>query len=127
MKNNEGGFTYPLTLSILILFLFFFSTKVEQLLIDRKMAHETKIILLQEYYMLTSAKKIENMLQSVDSIQANGTFAYRYGNMDYKSDIPADTTQKISFTLRLYSGETFLGFGYYDTFTKKMIKWIEKN
>jgi competence protein ComGG len=80
MKKNENGFTYPLTLSILIIFLFFFSIRVEQLLSERKMAHETKKILEQEYYLLSSAKKIEKILQDGDPIQPKGTFNYNYGN-----------------------------------------------
>jgi hypothetical protein len=127
MKNNENGFTYPLTLSVLIVFLIFFSVNVEQLQSERKMAHETKKILKQEYYMMSSAKKIEKRIQNGDSIQTNGVFIYKGGKVDYLSSSPLDGIQKVTFTLQLESGEVASGIGYYDINVKKMSKWVEKN
>ena len=126
MIKNENGFTYPITLSILIIFLLFFSIRVEQLLSERKMALETKKILEQEYYLLTSTKKIEKILQDGDSIQPKGTFNYTNGELVFQANIPAGEIQEISFTLQLHSGEISKGIGYYDLNLKKMVKWIEK-
>lgn len=127
MKNNENGFTYPLTLSVLIVFLIFFSVCVEQLQSERKMAHETKKILIQEYYMMSSAKKIEKMIQNGESIQINGVFNYKDGKMDYLPTPPLDGIQKVTFSLQLESGEVASGIGYYDINVKKMSKWVENN
>jgi hypothetical protein len=127
MKNNENGFTYPLTLSILIIFLFFFSIRVEQLLSERKMAHETQKILEQEYYMLSSAKRIEKILQDGGPIELKGTFNYKFGKLDYHAKVPANELQEITFTLQLNSGEISNEIGYFDIRSKKMAKWIEIN
>jgi competence protein ComGG len=104
MIKNENGFTYPITLSILIIFLFFFSIRVEQLLSERKMTQETKKILEQEYYQLISVKKIEKILQDGDSIQSTGMFNYNNGRFDFQANIPAGEIQEITFTLQLHSG-----------------------
>ncbi|MCM2531677.1 ComGG family competence protein [Neobacillus pocheonensis] len=124
MRNTEKGFTYPLTLCVLILFLLFFSFHVEQLLTERKMAHETATILLEDYYFLSTVKKIEKMYQST-GIQTKGTFKYSNGIMDYQAETLIGTSQKVNFTLRLNTGETIIGSGYFDTKLKRMIKWVE--
>lgn len=90
------------------------------------MFHESKVIFQQEYYMLSTVKKVENMLQSGKAVQA-GTFHYQLGSVSYLADAPSDSVQRITFSLKPHSGATGLGYGYYDTNTKKVIKWIEKN
>lgn len=125
MINNENGFTYPLTLCLLILFLLFFSMHVEKLLSQRKLVHETAIILQEEYYFLSSVKKIENQFQTGGTIPSIGTIFYLKGNMDYQAEIPSGYMQKVNFTLKLNSGETVIGRGFFDTRTKKLVKWAE--
>ena len=127
MRNNEKGFTYPLTLVLLILFLTVFSFRVEQLVTERKLAHETAVILQEEYYFHSSSKKIEKLMQSGAVIPAKGTFSYLKGIIDFQADSPIGSVQKINFTLRLHTGETVVGRGFFDIATKKMIKWTEIN
>ncbi len=127
MKNNEQGFTYPLTLAVLILFLLLFSFRIEQLLTERKFAHETNKILQEEYYFHSSVKKVEEIMQSDGVIPSIGTFTYVNGSMTFQADIPFGTIQKINFTLRMDTGETAVGRGFFDTASKKMIKWAEMN
>ncbi|MEH7074027.1 competence type IV pilus minor pilin ComGG [Neobacillus drentensis] len=126
MKNNEKGFTYPLTLCLLILFLLFFSGRVEQLLSGRKMAQETKIIQLEEYYFLSSVKKVEVIFQKSGTLPIKGTFKFGKGTMDYQSETPIGYSQKVNFTLQLNIGKvTANGRGYFDTRTKRLTKWLE--
>jgi ComG operon protein 7 len=127
MSNNEQGFTYPLTLAVLILFLLLFSFRVEQLLTERKLAHETSLILQEEYYFHSSVKKVEEIMQSGSVISPKGTFTYLNGSMAFQADIPIGSIQKINFTLRMDTGETLVGRGFFDTASKKMIKWVEMN
>ena len=127
MMKNQRGFTYPLTLSILLSFLIFFSIQVDQLLADEKMFHETKNILLEEYYMFISIKNVEGKLQTGETIAQKGTFPYLNGYVSYQADLPSGSTQKITFTLQLPSGETTVGIGYFDKNLKKLTKWVEKN
>jgi hypothetical protein len=127
MIKNERGFTYPLTLSLLLSFLIFFSIQVDQLLTEEKMFHEQKKILLEEYYMLISIKNIERNFKSGQPIAQKGTFSYLKGNVNYAADLPTGSSQKITFTLQLPSGETFVGTGYFDKNLKTLTKWVEKN
>jgi competence protein ComGG len=126
MKNNEKGFTYPLTLCLVILFLSFFSLRIEQILSVRKMAHETDIILQEEYYFQSSAKKVEVIFQTSGSLPSKGTFSFFKGTMNYQADPPSGTIQKVNFTLFLHAGDkTYIGRGYFDTRNKRLTKWIE--
>jgi competence protein ComGG len=125
MRNEEKGFTYPLTLIVLLLFLTFFTVRIEQLMIDRKMAHETSLILQQENYFLSSIKKVEQIYQSGTTIPSKGTFLYINGKMEFQSEKAVGNVQRITFTLRLNSGETVIGRGYFNTSIKRNIKWVE--
>lgn len=125
MKNNQKGFTYPLTLCLLILFLLFFSMHIERLHTERMMAHETAAILQQEYYFLSSVKKIEVIFQAGGSIPSKGTIAYINGTMDYQAETPSGNVQKVNFTLCTKAGDAIIGRGFFDTRTKKLIKWVE--
>jgi hypothetical protein len=127
MRKNEKGFTYPLTLCVLIVFLLFFSSRVELLLAERRIAQQTETILQEEYYFYSSAKKLEKCLQSGGTIQSKGTFKYGNGNMDYQAGTTSGGVQTINFTLRFNSGITVVGRGYFDTKLKKMVKWFELN
>jgi hypothetical protein len=127
MRNNENGFTYPLTLAVVILTLFLFSFRVEQLLTERKMSYENTIILQEEYYFHSSVKKIEEIMQAGGVIPSKGTFTYLKGSMGFQADIPIGTVQRINFTLRMHTGATVTGRGIFDISSKEMIKWIEFN
>jgi hypothetical protein len=127
MRSKEQGFTYPLTLVVLILFLTLFSFRVEQLLTERKMSYETAVILQEEYYFHSSFKKIEKIMQSGGGIPAKGSFTYLKGSMSYLAHSQIGNIQKVTFTLKMHTGETVGGHGFFDTTSKKMIKWAEIN
>jgi len=127
MSKNESGFTYPLTLCMVIIFALFVTTRVEGLLMERKMLKETESILKQEYYMMDAVKKTEKTLQSIGPVQLNGTYQYSSGHLSYHSDAPVGKSVKITFSLQLDSGLVITGYGYYDTSAKKMVKWVEMN
>jgi hypothetical protein len=125
MKNNEKGFTYPLTLCLLIIFLSFFSLRIEHLLSERRMAHETETILQEEYYYLSSVKKIEAIFQKNGTLPSKGTFSYVKGTMDYQAEPPTGYVQKVNFTLHLAGDKTAIGRGFFDTRTKRLSNWAE--
>ncbi|MBT2726549.1 hypothetical protein J7E63_06330 [Bacillus sp. ISL-75] len=126
MKNNEKGFTYPLTLCLIILFLLFFSVRIEQLLSERKMAHETAIILQEEYYFLSSIKKVEVIFQKSGILPVKGTISFVNGTMDYQAETPTGYVQKVNFILHLHAvAKSVIGRGYFDTRTKRLSKWVE--
>lgn len=115
MKGNEKGFTYPLVLCLLIVFLAFFSMNVELMLAQRKQAHETLIMMQEELYFLSSVKKVEKSFQSDGKAPAKGTFHFQNGRVDFLADALTGDIQKIQFTLRLNSGEMIIGKGFFDT------------
>jgi len=125
MKNSEHGFTYPLTLCTLLLFLIFFSMHIEQLLSERKMTVETKEIQMQEYYFLSSVKKVETLYQTRGTMPAKGTLVYINGTMDYRAETPSSYIQIVDFTLVLHLRDPVVGYGYFDTRSKTIIKWVE--
>ena len=125
MKNNQHGFTYPLTLCILLLCLIFFSMHIEQLLSEEKMQVETKAILKQEYYFLSSVKKVERLYQTIGTMPSKGTFVYVNGTMNYRAETPTAYVQIVDFTLVLNSVDPVVGYGYFDTRSKSLIKWVQ--
>ncbi|MCM3765262.1 competence type IV pilus minor pilin ComGG [Neobacillus niacini] len=120
---SEHGFTYPLTLCLLLLFLLFFSIQTERLLSERKLAHETAIVMQEEYYFLASVKKLEETFQTNGSLPVKGTYTYKKGWMDFQTEAPSGYTQRVTFTLSLNTGEKVTGRGLFDTRTKKLMKW----
>lgn len=125
MEKKENGFTYPLTLMMLLLFLLFFSMKIEWLVSERKMSQENSLIMLEEYYYLSSVRKIEKLYQSGSIIPAKSTIVFEKGSMVFQSDKPIGTSQSINFTLHLNTGETVIARGYFDINSKKLTKWLE--
>ena len=124
MKNNENGFTYPLTLCLLIIFLSFFSVRTEQFLSESKMAHEKNTILQEEYYFLSSVKKLEGIFQKSGTLPSKGTISFVKITMDYQTETPTGYVQKVNFTLHLAGDTTVIGKGFFDTRTKKLTKWV---
>jgi hypothetical protein len=125
MRNNEKGFTFPLTLTVTLLFLIIFSFRLEQLVTERRLSHETAVILQQEYYYHSSVKKIEKVLQAGGTIPSKGTFSFTNATMVYQTENPLGSTQRINFTLTMESGETSSCRGIFDLHLKKLVKWIE--
>jgi competence protein ComGG len=124
MKNNENGFTYPLTLCMLIIFLSFFSVRTEQFLSESKMAHEKDTILQEDYYFLSSVKKLEEIFQKNGTLPSKGTITFINNTMDYQAETPTGYVQKVNFTLHLAGDKTAIGRGFFDTRTKKLTKWV---
>jgi ComG operon protein 7 len=125
MRKNERGFTYPLTLVVLILFLTIFSFRVEQLLTERKLAYETAIILQEEYYFHSSVRRVEKLMQTGGVIPTGGSFSFLKGSMSFQAESPIGMIQKVNFTLRMNSGETVSGRGFFDNTSKKLVRWTE--
>lgn len=125
MIKKEHGFTYPLTLMIIFLFILFFSARVDQLLTERKLAHEKTVIFQQEYYFLLSVKRLEKLYQTGVSIPSKAVMNYKSGSVEYQTESPIGSVQKISLTLLLSTGETIYAIGYFDINLKQAVKWVE--
>lgn len=111
---------------MLLLLSTFLVIYTEQYLNEKRIVHQTQIILRQEYYFLHSVRKLENQLQNGETISITGVFILQDGKADYiKEDL--GTSFKITFTITLNSGEKALGFAYYDKNLKRVTKWVERN
>ncbi|AIE60713.1 competence type IV pilus minor pilin ComGG [Bacillus methanolicus] len=128
MINNERGFTFPLSYSLFLVLSVFLLIHAEQFLSEKKLLRETESILKQEYYMMSSVKKMEKMLQEKNEFNTiNGVFQYTHGEVDYQVNHVTNSIIQATFRLKLDSGEEYLGFVFYDKDLRKMIKWVEKN
>jgi hypothetical protein len=126
MLHNEKGFTFPLSLCMLLLISTFVVIYTQQYLNEKKFAHETETILKQEYYFLVAVRKLETQLQNDEPILNKGQYIMQKGRMDFtKEDL--GTTLKFNFSLTLSTGEKAIGIAYYNKIQRKMIKWVEKN
>ncbi|MEH7107295.1 competence type IV pilus minor pilin ComGG [Bacillus sp. JJ1764] len=125
MNKNEHGFTYPLTLCLLILFLTSFSFYVEHLLVERKFFSDTAENLTAEYYFHSTLKKIESTVQTTGSVQTNGTFYFQKGVVVFRAEPAGETSQTVNISLSLQSGVRINGKATYDLQTRKLMKWTE--
>lgn len=98
----------------------------DQYVNEKKILKETETILKTEYYFLYSVRKVESCLQNGELMLSSGEVSLQDGKMSYTIE-DLGSTLKITFNLKLNSGETLIGFAYYNKNVKKMIKWVEKN
>lgn len=127
MRQKEKGFTYPFVLMIVILFSLFFTLQLQFYLSEKRLFHESKTILIQEYYMHTAVKKIEASLQSNSLSIGTGEYLFHNGSANYRIETYSSSLLKTTVTIKLDTMEEIVGFVYYDKNQKKMIKWVERN
>lgn len=127
MLRNEKGFTYPLALAFLLAFSVFLAMSAELLVIQEKMAEETEVTLLEEYYLLTSLKKTERVMQQEAVPPANGSYLFEKGIARFTISPDTQGMLKVTLNVTIKGSHTVEGYGFYDPGQKKMIKWMEKN
>lgn len=125
MAKGEGGFTYPLALAVLLAISVSLAASSELLLIENKMSKETETIMLQEYYMVSTLKKIEKSMR--EGTVAGGSLVYRRGLAAYSVSSASPGLLKITISVNVDGGVPVEGYGFYDITLKKMVKWVEKN
>jgi ComG operon protein 7 len=126
MIRNEHGFTFPLSYSLFIVLSVFLLIHAEQYLTEKKLLRETESIFKKEYYMMSSVKKIEAMLQENPDLHTQGIFQYTNGKVDYEIYQITNSIIQTTFQLKLDTGEELVGYSFYDKDLMKMIKWVEK-
>ncbi|WP_071395736.1 competence type IV pilus minor pilin ComGG [Bacillus tuaregi] len=128
MVRNQHGFTYPLTLCILILFSTVLMIYTEQYLTEKRMLIETEYIQKQDYYIVNAMKIIEKTLSEHGKTNNTGTINFYDGQVSY---VLLDLTDQLwEIRINLKTGiehREFTGYAYYDFELKKMIKWVERN
>ncbi|MEH7390453.1 competence type IV pilus minor pilin ComGG [Bacillus sp. JJ1503] len=127
MLRSEKGFTYPLTFSIILLVALLLTMHIEFYLSEIRFLQESEALLKQEYYLLSSMKRMEDILIAEDEDQYTGVFSYSDGDVRYETAKLTDTLLMSTFNLRMGTNIEMLAYGYFDTEEGKMIKWIERN
>ncbi|WNS74213.1 competence type IV pilus minor pilin ComGG [Bacillus sp. DTU_2020_1000418_1_SI_GHA_SEK_038] len=127
MLQNEKGFTYPLTFTIILLVALLLTMHIEFYLTEIRFLQESQTLLKQEYYLISSLKRIEDILLTEDEDQYTGVFSFSDGEVHYETAKITDTLLMSTFNLRIGTNIEMLAYGYFDKEEGKMIKWIEKN
>jgi competence protein ComGG len=124
--KNEGGFTYPVSLCLLVFFSLLLLITVDQNLAEKRFYKDTEVILIQEYYLLSAVKKAETLLKE-NNLPETGTFLYTKGTVGYQTRVLPEGLAEITFTVKLFTKEQWVGVGHFDTVRKKLVKWMEKS
>jgi hypothetical protein len=126
MLRNQKGFTYPLTLCILILLSTTLIIQIEQLLTEKRMLNETENILKQDYYFLSTIELLQSQLAINDPITTKGSFDYNDGQVRYTIVELSERELEIKLTLMMNRGNGVIeGSALYDKDLGKIIKWSE--
>lgn len=125
MLRDEQGFTFPLSLCLLLLFSTFLIIHTELYLNEKRIYHETETILKQEYCFLSAVRRLEEQME-INGTIGTGIYFLQDGTISYQEEDMGNTT-KINLTLSLQSGEQGIAFLYFDKSSKKLIRWVEKN
>ena len=128
MFQNEKGFTYPLTLCLLIIFSMVLAIHIDQYVIEKGMLLETETILKQDYYLLSSVRKIESTLAEMngETVEA-GSFEFYDGYANFHISKVTDTIWQINIQLKTGKEMVITGIAYYDSERQKVIQWIERS
>ena len=127
MLRNEKGFTYPLTLCMFIIFSMMLVIHIDQYVIEKRMFIETETILKQDYYLLSSVRKIETILATNSETVNSGSFEFYDGHADFQIKKKTDTILEINIQLMTGKKLVIIGMAYYDTGKQKVIQWIERS
>lgn len=88
---------------------------------------ETETILKQDYYLLSSVRKVETILATNVETVNSGSFEFYDGHADYQLKKITDTIWEINIQLMTGKKITITGIAYYDSDRQKVIQWIERS
>ncbi|PLR72602.1 competence type IV pilus minor pilin ComGG [Bacillus sp. UMB0728] len=128
MLRNEKGFAFPVSLSILLASCLSLLILLGQNVSEAELLDEKEQILKQDYYLLSSVKRLERHLADVeeDETLQPGSFIFKEGTVTYSMTELAGSLFEISFTLAIESQKPIVSYAFYDRDRGKMIKWTEK-
>lgn len=128
LHHNQKGFTYPLTLCMLILFSTILALYLEQYITEKRMLTETENILKQEYYIVSSLKTMEESLAVEGRVNPTGFIEFYDGQAEYVIEEITESLWEIKLQIKIgIDSRQFSGTAFYDTNYKKIIKWVEKS
>ncbi|WP_019154485.1 competence type IV pilus minor pilin ComGG [Robertmurraya massiliosenegalensis] len=124
---NDRGFTFPVTLCVLLLFTGFLAVHFHQYSIEKSFQFELAEFERNQFMFMQSLKKVENQLSNAEEVERTGIFYFENGTVTYQINELDNAQLQILFRLVTSSGAELEGFGYYDQHIEKMVKWLERN
>ena len=128
MLRNQNGFTYPVTMCMIILLSALLVIRVDQLLIEKRMLKETETILKQDYYLLSTIDKLSLLLANNENEATQGTIHFKDGQASFTTSNLSEYEFEIVITILVGEDNKVLnGKAVYDRILNKIINWTEVN
>lgn len=128
MLRSQKGFTYPLTLCLLILLSTTLTIQIDQYLSEKRMLNETETILKQDYYLLSTIEWLQSQLAVSDPMTTSGSLSYRDGQVSYTIVELSEKELEIKLALTMNRGNGVIeGSAFYDKDLGEIVKWNEVN
>lgn len=124
---NECGFSFPVTVCVLTLFVFILSFQGAQLVAVKGLYKEIRQYEKNQYYFLLALKETEKYLADWgENYEGTGQFTYRECSIAYRIQEVDGGGLQIIYSLYFPGRPEVNGVAYYDKHSKRMIKWYEK-
>ena len=128
MLRNQKGFTYPLTLCLLILLSTTLTIQIEQYITEKRMLNETETILKQDYYFLSTIESLQSQIAISDPMPTTGFLDFNDGQVSYTIVELSEKELEIKLILTMKRGNGEVeGSAFYDKSLGKIVKWNEMN
>ena len=128
MLRNQKGFTYPLTLCLLILLSTTLTIQIEQYITEKRMLNETETILKQDYYFLSTIELLQSKIAISDPMPTIGFLDFNDGQISYTIVELSERELEIKLVLTMKGGNGEVeGYAFYDKSLGKIVAWNEMN
>jgi ComG operon protein 7 len=128
MLRNQKGFTYPLTLCLLILLSTTLTIQIEQYITEKRMLNETETILKQDYYFLSTIELLQSKIAISDPMPTIGFLDFNDGQISYTIVELSERELEIKLVLTMKRGNGEVeGSAFYDKSLGKIVAWNEMN
>ena len=128
MLRNQKGFTYPLTLCLLILLSTTLTIQIEQYITEKRMLNETETILKQDYYFLSTIELLQSQIAISDPMPTTGFLDFNDGQISYTIVELSERELEIKLILTMKRGNGEVeGSAFYDKSLGKIVTWNEMN
>ena len=128
MLRNQKGFTYPVTLCLLILLSTVLTIQIEQYITEKRMLNQTGTILKQDYYFLSTIELLQSQIAISDSMPTTGFLDFNDGQISYTIVELSERELEIKLVLTMKRGNGEVeGSAFYDKNLGKIVAWNEMN
>jgi ComG operon protein 7 len=100
---------------------------IDQYVIEKRMFMEIETSLKQDYYLLSSVRKVETILATNSETVNSGSFEFYDGHTEFQIKKKTDMIWEINIQLMTGNKLVITGIAYYDSGRQKVIQWIERS